>query len=262
MEIAFAKYHGTGNDFVLIDNRDKRFPTENLTVIREICQRRFGIGSDGLILIEPDDQSDFYMNFFNPDASQSFCGNGSRCAVHFAKTLGLFEDECLFRAIDGDHRAHIEDDQVKISIRPTAYPVQSKDDGYVVNTGSPHFIRFCSDLQNMDFVAQAREIRNSALFREEGINVNFVQVLDEMNIRMRTFERGVEDETLSCGTGVTAAALTHLMRFGSGRKVNVETRGGELQVLATKGAENLFLDIWLCGPAVKTFSGTYNCASC
>ncbi len=260
MEIEFSKYHGTGNDFIVVDNRSKWFSDENLTVVRDICSRRFGVGSDGLILIESDDQTDFYMNFFNPDGSQSFCGNGSRCAVHFAHSLGMIGESCLFRAIDGEHRGRIVHDQIEISIKPTAYPKKSNG-GYVVNTGSPHFVLFSADLKTDDFVSEARKIRNSEAFRKEGINVNFVQVLDEKNVRMRTYERGVEDETLSCGTGVTAAALTHLIRFGEGRKVHVETRGGALQVTATKGADNLFLDIWLSGPAVRTFTGIYTAQS-
>jgi len=257
----FFKYHGTGNDFIVLDNRSQQFPAENLAAIRQMCDRRFGIGSDGLILIEPDDQSDFYMNFYNPDGSQSFCGNGSRCAVHFANAIGLVEEQCTFRAIDGEHRGEWSEDAIRVSIRPVSDP-EKRGDHFLVNTGSPHYIIFVPNVKAVDIVTEARAVRFNDEFREHGVNVNFVQVLDEKNIRIRTYERGVEDETLSCGTGVTAAAITHLVREGTGRKIHVETRGGELLVSATRGADHLFFDVWLSGPAVKTFSGTYHCTEC
>lgn len=259
--IPFSKYQGTGNDFVVVDNRDQRFPTENLTVVRQMCDRKFGIGSDGLILIEPDDQTDFYMNFFNPDGSQSYCGNGSRCAVHFARANDLIGDSCTFRAIDGEHRGMVKPDEIMISIRPVA-EAEPRGDDFLIHTGSPHYVVFCTDVDEIDILPAARNIRYNTEFKENGVNVNFVEVLDEKNIRIRTYERGVEDETLSCGTGVTAAAITHLMREGSGRKVHVETRGGTLDVSATKGGDKLFFDVWLTGPAVETFTGTYHCELC
>ncbi len=259
--LEFSKYQGTGNDFIMVDNRNKRFPSENLTVIRQMCDRRFGIGSDGLILIEHDDQSEFYMNFYNPDGSQSYCGNGSRCAVHFVHALGLVGETCSFRAIDGEHRGVWAEDHISISIRPVMQP-ESRGQDFFVHTGSPHYIVFVPDLKEVDLIPAAHAIRYSEEFKESGVNVNFVEVVDERNIRIRTYERGVEAETLSCGTGVTAAAITHLMREGAGRKVNVETQGGTLLVSATKGGDNIFFDVWLSGPVVKTFTGTYNCESC
>lgn len=222
-----------------------------------MCDRRYGIGSDGLILIEPDGTTDFHMNFFNPDGTQSYCGNGSRCAVHFAHSLGMVENEGLFRAIDGEHRGVLSDTEVRISIRPVIH-LEQRDEDFLIDTGSPHYIQFMSEIEGIDVVEQARTIRYNAEFKEKGVNVNFVEVIGDRAIKMRTYERGVEGETLSCGTGVTAAAIAHLERSeGTGHSVNVETRGGRLKVSATKGADNSYFDIWLMGPAEQTFTGTF-----
>lgn len=258
MKVDFFKYQGTGNDFIVIDNRNLQFPAENLAVIRKMCNRRMGIGSDGLILIEPDEAADFHMNFFNPDGSQSYCGNGSRCAVHFANSLGIIEHECVFRAIDGEHRGVLETGEVRISIRPVL-AIEQRGEDFLIDTGSPHYIRFLADIDRVNMVQEAREIRYNDEFKDKGVNVNFVEVTGDRAIRMRTYERGVEAETLSCGTGVTAAAIAHLERVeGPGHTVKVETRGGQLSVSATKGADNSYFDIWLSGPAEQTFTGKYN----
>lgn len=258
MDIPFYKYQGTGNDFIVIDNRKMWFPSDDITLIKAMCDRRFGIGSDGLILIEPDEATDFYMNFYNPDGSQSYCGNGSRCALHFARSLKMVNGECLFRAIDGEHKGNFENDRVFVSIRPVL-EILRKGEDFFIDTGSPHYIRFVSDINSIDLIAEAHKIRYSDQYRQKGVNVNFVDVEDDHIIQMRTYERGVEDETLSCGTGVTAAALAHMTREGFSRTVTVETRGGTLKVSATPGGqENSFFNIWLSGPAVQTFSGTYH----
>lgn len=258
MDIPFSKYQGTGNDFIVVDNRDKWFPDGNIALIKAMCNRRFGIGSDGLILLEPDDSTAFYMNFYNPDGSQSYCGNGSRCALHFARSLKMVTEECLFRAIDGEHKGRFEEDEVFVSIRPVLEVARYGDD-FFIDTGSPHYIRFVSDINDFNLVSEARKIRYSDVYRDKGVNVNFVDVEDDHIIQMRTYERGVEAETLSCGTGVTAAALAHMTREGISRRITVETRGGTLKVSATPGGqENSFFNIWLSGAAVQTYTGNYH----
>lgn len=257
MQIPFSKYQGTGNDFVLVDNRDQRFPAENMTVIRQICHRKFGVGSDGLILIQPDNEADFYMNFFNPDGSQSYCGNGSRCALHFAQRIGMVGDRSSFRAIDGIHEGRTNGHKVTTSILPVS-PIEKRGDNFLINTGSPHYIVFCEDVESVDLIAEAREIRYNHEFKSAGVNVNFVQIIGEGQLKMRTYERGVEDETLSCGTGVTAAALAHLASAEVElSKVKVETRGGHLEVVAQKQRDGAFSQIALSGPVQETFTGTY-----
>jgi diaminopimelate epimerase len=253
MVIQFQKYQGTGNDFVVVDNRNGLFPAENLSVIQRICHRKYGIGSDGLILIEHDDKSDFYMNFFNPDGSKSYCGNGSRCAVHFARSVGMIGDKCTYRAIDGIHHGVLsENSNVSTSILPVHQTEHIGNDVFI-NTGSPHYIVFCSNLDLIDIISDARKIRYSARFAPSGTNVNFVQKVSDIQIKMRTYERGVEDETLSCGTGVTAAALAVLKNDGT---ISVETKGGMLSVNARKSSVG-FEDIWLSGPATPVFKGEY-----
>lgn len=257
MQIPFSKYQGTGNDFVLIDNRDQRFPNENLTVIRQICHRKYGVGSDGLILIESDTESDFYMNFFNPDGSQSYCGNGSRCAVHFAQSLGMIDDRSTFRAVDGIHNGVTDGNMVTTSILPVS-AIDRRGENFLINTGSPHYILFCEDANAVDLIDEARKIRFNDEFKSAGVNVNFVEIISPGQLRMRTYERGVENETLSCGTGVTAAALAHLASAGGGLSaVKVETRGGHLEVEAKKQDNTAFSEIELSGPVQKTFTGNY-----
>lgn len=259
VNIQFVKYHGTGNDFILVDARNGDFPQSDTTLIQQMCRRRFGIGADGLILIQQDNETDFHMNFYNPDGSQSYCGNGSRCAVKFAKELGLVGTECTFRAIDGVHRGRITDTAVEISILPVnKIERQSNDEvQWLINTGSPHYIVFCAETEAVNLIEEARHIRYNEVFRENGVNVNFVEITSPQSIRMRTYERGVEDETLSCGTGVTAAAIAHLQRGGEPGRVEVLTRGGKLIVKATALPDGSFSDIWLIGPAEHTFSGTF-----
>jgi diaminopimelate epimerase len=253
MVIHFQKYQGTGNDFVLVDNRNGLFPAENLSVIQRICHRKYGVGSDGLILIEKDDTTDFYMNFFNPDGSKSYCGNGSRCAVHFANSIGLIGEKCSFRAIDGVHEGLLkENGEVSTSILPVPQTKLYGNDIFI-NTGSPHYIVYCKNVDAVDLVVEARKIRYSPQFAPSGTNVNYVEQINGSHIKMRTYERGVEDETLSCGTGVTAAALSVMQQDG---KISVETKGGKLSVIARKLSQG-FDNIWLTGPATVVFKGEY-----
>jgi diaminopimelate epimerase len=254
MKIPFFKYQGTGNDFVMIDNRTNLFDKTNIAAIQHLCNRKFGIGSDGLILIENLPNFDFNMVFFNPDGSQSFCGNGSRCAVAFAKFLGIIDNQAYFNSTDGEHEAWISANG-DVSLKMHDVKVIEKGDGYYfINTGSPHYIKEETNLKELDVIAVGKEIRYNERFKEEGTNVNFVKYNQE-SLDIRTYERGVEAETLSCGTGVTAAALSWADKFKlSAGKVDVNAQGGKLSV-GFKRNENGFNDIWLIGAATFVFKG-------
>lgn len=249
----FIKYQATGNDFILIDNRKGDIKPE-LNQILRLCNRSWGIGSDGLILIEHDKESDFRMNFFNPDGSQSLCGNGSRCAVRFAHKLGIITDKTTFSAFDGLHEAQILDDNTIRLKMQNVNTVRHMGDGMFVDTGSPHVVNFVINLDAFKVFREGRKIRNSGLFHTSGVNVNFVEVLDMQNIYVRTYERGVENETLSCGTGVTAAAIAANIK-NVVAPVKVKTRGGNLVVEYKKGESGGFTEVYLTGPAEKVFEG-------
>ena len=251
--IKFFKYHGTGNDFIMIDNREKVFDRENIGLVRELCHRRYGIGADGLILIEEDEEADFEMVYFNSDGSKSFCGNGSRCAVAFARKIGMVEDNARFRAIDGMHEAYFMNEQVFIRMR-NVESVERFEEDMFINTGSPHYIRFVKQLAEMDIKEEGAKIRNSDLYRAEGTNVNFVEAADDNRLYVRTYERGVEDETLSCGTGVTAVALASSF-MGYQSPVKLITPGGDLQVAFKLDSEDAFTEIYLAGPVTEVYQG-------
>ncbi|CAD5246623.1 MULTISPECIES: diaminopimelate epimerase [unclassified Imperialibacter] len=251
MEIRFHKYQGTGNDFILIDDRELQFP-DDLTVIETLCHRRFGIGADGLILIRNHPDYDFEMVYYNSDGTQSMCGNGSRCAVHFAKSLGMTTSRTTFLSTDGPHKATINGNIVSVQL----YDVDSIDelaDGAFINTGSPHHIAFVDDVKNFPVVPKGKAIRYSEVYAPKGTNVNFVELEDSNAIFVRTYERGVEDETLSCGTGVTACSLAASLK-GYKSPVIVHTLGGTLEV-SFSVKEGGFSDIFLKGPATPVYSG-------
>lgn len=249
----FHKYQGTGNDFVMIDNRQQVFDKENLTLVRQLCHRRYGIGADGLILIENSQEADFEMIYFNSDGSKSFCGNGGRCAVFFARALGIVADNAEFIAIDGLHEAYVLNEQVYLRMRNVENVDQFEEDLFI-NTGSPHYIRFVKELATMNVVEEGRKIRNSDLYKAEGTNVNFAEPSQEGTLYVRTYERGVEDETLSCGTGVTAVALASTY-LGYASPVKLITPGGQLQVaFKIKGTDH-FTDIYLSGPVAPVYKG-------
>jgi len=251
MEIRFHKYQGTGNDFILIDDRGLQFP-DDLTVIETLCHRRFGIGADGLILIRNHPDHDFEMVYYNSDGTQSMCGNGSRCAVHFAKSLGMTTDRTTFMSTDGPHEATIKGDIVSVQLYDVN-GVEELTDGVFINTGSPHHIAFLEDVKNFPVVPEGKAIRYSEAYAPKGTNVNFVELEDGNAIFVRTYERGVEDETLSCGTGVTACSLAASLK-GYKSPVIVHTLGGTLEVsFAVK--EDGFSDIFLKGPATPVYSG-------
>lgn len=258
-EIEFFKYEGTGNDFIVIDNRDQIFPTANLDLVRKMCDRKFGIGSDGLLLLQDHDNEDVEYLFYNPDGSSSFCGNGSRCATHFARELGIGGDSVKFIGFDGAHEGQFVDNQIKISMAD-AREVEVNDGYEYVYTGSPHVIVYVNDVEAIDIIPEAHKIRYSDAFADQGVNVNFAE-LHSSYISMRTYERGVEDETLSCGTGVTAAALCSARGKSGPQTVNVKTRGGDLVVDCNVNDDGSFSSVWLQGPVSQVYKGIYKIPS-
>ena len=253
MEIAFTKYQGAGNDFVIIDNRDLKFPKNDTALILKMCDRRFGIGADGLILLENEKDFDFRMVYFNADGNQSsMCGNGGRCIVAFAKKLGIILSTTSFIAIDGPHHAEIfEDGQVALGMIDVNHVEEVQTNHFFLNTGSPHYVVVVKEMPN-DLIAEAQKIRNSARFKKEGVNVNFVTLGEENQIQIRTYERGVEDETLACGTGAVAAAIV-ASKFVNANQLLIDTQGGRLEV----SFEDSYKNVLLHGPAFKAFSGSY-----
>lgn len=258
MELEFYKYQGTGNDFVMLDNRRQEFSKNNTKLIKNLCDRKFGIGADGLILLEnPDSEpEDFKMVYFNADGKESsMCGNGGRCIVAFANFLGIIEDKTIFSAIDGLHEAKIKKDLISLKMMNVG-EIKSDADFLFVNTGSPHHVIFTENVDSIDIKKAGGEIRWSEAYKNSGgTNVNFVEAIDKATFKVRTYERGVEDETLSCGTGVTAVALAAFERGKiTKNEVQLETPGGKLKVSFEKnngGYEN----IWLTGPAKRVFKG-------
>lgn len=259
MNIEFHKYHGTGNDFIMINGFGHAdLPSLDLVTVKGLCDRRFGIGADGLIIIEPSDQADFYMRYYNSDGNlSSMCGNGGRCAVHFARSLGIVEDICTFQASDGLHVGRVGDNEISIQMN-TASPEQLENGDWRIDTGSPHYIRYTDHLEKEDIDSFGRAIRYSPDYQEEGINVNLVERVDPSHLKVATYERGVEAETYSCGTGVTACALVELFlsRQHEG-EVYVMTKGGDLKVGLVHSPQGQS-EVWLSGPAVEVYQGTFS----
>lgn len=256
MQLHCYKYQGTGNDFVLLDNREKNI---SLTTeqIKWLCNRRFGIGADGLILLELEPGIDFKMVYFNSDGNESsMCGNGGRCITAFAKYLGIINSEAKFLAIDGIHEAKIDTDLVSLKMNDVRQ-VEVGENYFYLNTGSPHYVKFVNNLEEFNVFKEGKKIRNNDRFIFEGTNVNFIEKIDH-ELFVRTYERGVENETLSCGTGVTAAALVAALKGVSTDKNNcaIKTLGGHLNVKFDKVLENTFYNIWLQGPATFVFKTT------
>lgn len=254
MNIHFYKYEGTGNDFIMIDNRKMSFHKQEES-IRLLCDRRFGIGADGLILLEESPETDFKMVYYNSDGREStFCGNGGRCVASFARKLGLVQEKTQFEAKDGLHEATFHGDTVSLKMRDVT-EVMSILDGYELFTGSPHFVVFTDHVSRTDVKKEGRRIRTMDHNMPDGINVNFVEKQTE-GIFVRTYERGVEDETLSCGTGVTASALVAASN-GYKSPVRVETPGGKLEVEFVQHSDESFTDVFLKGPARFVFEGHF-----
>jgi len=259
MKIEFSKYHGTGNDFILIDDRKKKFPADD-KLIRHMCDRRFGIGSDGLILLSNSDVYDFCMTYFNSDGKPgSMCGNGGRCAVAFAQNLNIISEHAEFLTSDGMHIAQVlnnnmEVSDVKLKMQDVHF-IKMDGDAYIINTGSPHYTTFVSGIHQIDVVNDGRLIRNNEKYKTDGVNVNFVEVFDD-HLYVRTYERGVENETLSCGTGVTASALAYALKEKKDGIIKIQTQGGNLVVMFTYKNDS-FSNIWLEGPAAFVFKGKF-----
>ncbi len=256
MEFTFYKYQGTGNDFVMIDNRAGLFPIDDKVLVAKLCDRKFGIGADGLILLENADEADFKMVYFNADGAQSsMCGNGGRCTVAFAKQLGVLNsNETSFIAIDGMHKASINADGT-VSLGMIDVDKINKEKDYTfLDTGSPHHVIITDNVKEVDVQTEGSKIRYSGLYGDAGSNINFVEVMDG-KLFARTYERGVEAETLSCGTGVTAVALASAEQgFVRGNEVKIETLGGELKV-SFEQHKGGYTDIYLTGPATYVFKG-------
>jgi len=257
MQIKFHKYQGTGNDFVMIDNRQYFFPKENIQIIEELCDRKFGIGADGLILLENDSENDFRMVYYNSDGNESsMCGNGGRCIVAFAKHSNVIHNsQTTFIATDGLHHATILESGI-VSLQMKNVEDVKIEAGYVfLNTGSPHHVTLVNDIENYDVKTNGAKIRHSDLYGKAGSNVNFVYQILDNHFRLRTYERGVEDETLSCGTGATATAIAmHALGKTNSNSIDIDVQGGTLKVSfekTNKGYENVFLE----GPATFVFEG-------
>lgn len=257
MNIPFFKYQGTGNDFILVDNRSNAFSNLSREEIERICDRRFSIGADGLMMLNHKDGYDFEMKYYNSDGKPgSMCGNGGRCIVRFAYDLGIHKESYHFLASDGQHEAEIETGSNIINLKMKDVPGYKEENGhFIVDTGSPHYVKFVKDVKGVDVVKEGNAIRNSEPYAKEGINVNFVQSKGDDEIVVRTYERGVEDETYSCGTGVTASALVCHHNDVGYNDVTVDTKGGKLVVKYDRSYDNKYTNIWLCGPAEKSYEG-------
>jgi len=257
MKINFFKYQGTGNDFIILDNRSGTFSKLTSDQIRKLCDRRFGVGADGLMMLNEKQGYDFEMGYYNADGKAgTMCGNGGRCMVKFIFDLGIQKSLYRFWAIDGEHEATIDEEGIVSLKMQNVNKVEKHNGHFILNTGSPHYIKLVNNLSELDVFAKGREIRYGKEYKEEGINVNFVEQSGKPDkISVRTYERGVENETLSCGTGVTAAAIVCHHNEKGFNEVEVQTPGGLLTVEYVRLDNDHYRDIWLCGPAEKVFEG-------
>ena len=258
MEIFFYKYQGTGNDFVMIDNRNLNFPQNNTKLINHICDRRFGIGADGLILLNPSDTYDFTMVYYNADGNEgTMCGNGGRCLVAFAYDLDIIKNETTFDAVDGLHNATIYDGLVNLQMIDVN-SIEINSEYAFLDTGSPHHVQMVENIGEYDVFNNGKNIRNGAPYFEKGTNVNFAEAIDKDTFRVRTYERGVENETLACGTGATAVAIAMFEQNKTpSQSIKLLVEGGELEVSFQK-ENNTFKNVFLKGPAKFVFKGTIN----
>lgn len=255
----FYKYQGTGNDFVMIDDREERFNIKDTELVNHLCNRRFGIGADGLILLRNHKELDFEMIYYNSDGNlSSMCGNGGRCIARFAQQLGIIQNQCTFMAVDGMHEATLDENEVALKMKDVD-AIEITEEFYFLNTGSPHVVKYLNDISVIDIVKEGRLIRYNDRFKTEGSNINFVSTeLD--TLRIRTYERGVEDETLSCGTGITAAALSNAVKskMPKGKyETKLKSEGGNLRVSFEYDGLSSFKNIFLIGPALKSFEGDF-----
>lgn len=255
MKVHFYKYQGTGNDFIMIDNRNATFPKNDIKRIKKLCDRRFGIGADGLILLEPSNKNDFTMVYFNADGNESsMCGNGGRCIVAFAKHLEIIKNKTTFEAVDGLHYASIEKNIVSLQMI-NVNTVEVSENHLFLDTGSPHHISFKKNITNLNVKELGAKIRHGAPYFKVGTNVNFAEQISDNLFKVRTYERGVEDETLACGTGVTAVAIAaNKANKTKANSINIEVLGGKLEV-SFKKEDNSYTNVFLKGPAQFVFEG-------
>jgi diaminopimelate epimerase len=253
MNLTFYKYQGTGNDFIMIDNRSNTFKKENINVISKLCDRHFGIGADGLILLENDIDTDFRMVYYNADGNEStMCGNGGRCIVAFAKQLEIIENKTTFIAIDGLHHSEIIDDVVSLQMIDVT-EIELGENFSFLDTGSPHHVQLVENLEDFLVVIAGRKLRNA--YGDEGSNINFTEQINENTFKVRTYERGVEDETLACGTGVTAVAIAmHKTNKTKSNSILLPVEGGNLEVSFTE-ENGVYKNVFLKGPATFVFKG-------
>ncbi|MEM8965694.1 MAG: diaminopimelate epimerase [Bacteroidota bacterium] len=253
----FYKYQGAGNDFVMFDNREDIFPSQDTALISRLCDRRFGVGSDGIILINTHAEYDFEMVYHNADGSVAMCGNGARCAIHLAHHLGIIGSETTFLAHDGVHHARIEGEQVTVNLSDVSQ-VDTYEDGYFLDTGTRHFVRVLPKnqlLSDYDVITEGKKIRYDSRFMPEGTNASFVQQTNGQ-VQMRIYERGVENETLSSGTGITAVALALAHAENRKSPIMVQARGGNLKITFEQPEIGRFTQVFMTGPAVMVFEGT------
>ncbi|MBS1632939.1 MAG: diaminopimelate epimerase [Bacteroidetes bacterium] len=257
MQVKFFKYQGTGNDFIVLDNRKEEYSFLTSDHIRRLCDRRFGIGADGLMFFNDKNGYDFAMKYFNSDGKEgSMCGNGGRCMLKFAYHLNIHKELYKFLAADGEHEAEIDTDGIISLKMKDVKKIKKYGNDFVLDTGSPHYVKIVPDVTNLDVNHLGSEIRHKEDFEKEGINVNFVEApADSSQIVVRTYERGVENETYSCGTGVTASALVCYHNESGFNEVEVKTLGGSLTVEYERFNDGHYENIWLCGPAEKVYEG-------
>ena len=255
MKLHFNKYQGTGNDFIMVDNRDSTFPKKNIELINKLCDRRFGIGADGLILLETSEKYDFTMVYFNADGNEgSMCGNGGRCIVAFAKSLAVIDKETTFEAVDGLHYASIKNSIVSLQMINVEI-VEEFENYLFLNTGSPHHICFNNEVETINVKELGAKIRYGAPYFQEGTNVNFAEQISDNSFKVRTYERGVEDETLACGTGATAVAIAaNKSNKTTANSINLEVLGGNLEVSFIRKGDS-YSNVFLKGPAEFVFEG-------
>jgi diaminopimelate epimerase len=256
MQLPFYKYQGTGNDFIIVDNRGQLFDRTQKEIVAKLCDRRFGIGADGMMLLQHKTGYDFEMVYYNADGNESsMCGNGGRCMVAFANMLGLVKEKAHFIASDGVHEAVVKQGYISLKMNDVI-TIELNADFAFLNTGSPHYVAFVNHIEQFNVVEEGKKIRNNARFKAEGTNVNFMEK-QYNELFVRTYERGVEAETYSCGTGVTAAALVASLKEVATASTfcDVKTLGGKLTVKFTRHADKSFTDIWLEGAATYVYKG-------
>jgi diaminopimelate epimerase len=257
MHIEFDKYQGAGNDFIILDNRDRKFSNLSKNQLKFLCNRQKGIGADGIILVENAEDADFNMHYFNSDGSlSSLCGNGGRCSVAFASKHNIIGTKTKFKAIDGLHEAELlSSKEVRLNIQDVSTIIKH-DDSFFVNTGSPHYVKLVESVSSINVKKEGALIRYSNFFKPNGVNVNFLEKRKNNHFLIRTYERGVENETLACGTGAVAGALvmSHIGETGDINKILLEALGGKLNV-GFKKNNNEYKNVYLQGPATFVYSG-------